>query len=48
MRVLFQCRPERIDNGEFKDNDPDDGRQPEIAISLPKTEVLILLYPKVW
>jgi len=36
----FNCKPGRIDHGEFKDRDFDDIRQSEIAIWPPKSEVL--------
>ena len=45
--VLFSnCKPVRIDHGEFKDSDFNDDRQPEIALWPPKPEVL--LSPKIW
>jgi len=41
VQFLSQCEPGRIDHGDLSDSDFEDERQPEIAIWLPRLEVLI-------
>jgi len=38
---IFNCEPGRIDHGDLKDSNFEDDRQPEIAIWLPKSEIII-------
>jgi len=40
---LFNCQSERIDHGDFKGSNFEDHWQPEIAVWLPKSELLVSL-----
>ena len=41
--VFFNCQPERIDHGDFKDSNFEDDGQPEIVTWPPRAEVYLYL-----